>query len=54
MQGESRVILPVWIWKQAKDKAHFKELVAHYMRRYPNYKVIEIGKYYAICRIHRF
>lgn len=53
MQGRSRVILPKWIWEKAKDKAHFKELEAHYMRHYPGYKVVEIGKYYAICEIYR-
>lgn len=53
MHNRSRVILPEWIWKEAKDKAHFKELVATYMRRYPGYKVIKIARHYAICEIGR-
>lgn len=53
MRGKSRVVLPVWIWNQAEDKAHFKQLVAGYLRRYPGYEVVEIGRYYAICLIHR-
>lgn len=51
MQDRSHVVLPQWIWTEAKDKAHFKQLVAGYMRRYPGYEVVEIHKHYAICRI---
>ncbi|MGY0692947.1 hypothetical protein ACW2QC_09190 [Virgibacillus sp. FSP13] len=49
MLERTRVILPRWIWDIAEDKEHFKQLVSSYMTRYPGYKVIEIGKYYAIC-----
>lgn len=45
----TRIILPRWIWKEAKDKEHFKQLISWYMQRYPNYKIIELGKYYAVC-----
>ncbi|MBP1971621.1 hypothetical protein J2Z83_003772 [Virgibacillus natechei] len=47
----TKIILPKWIWTQAEDKAHFKQLVSEYLMRYPGYTVREIGKYYAICEI---
>ncbi len=53
MHNRTRVILPQWIWTDAKDKAMFKANLSMYMRRYKGYTVIEVGKYYAICEIHR-
>lgn len=53
MLDKSTVILPEWIWKEAKDKEDFKRLIAWYMQRYPGYRVIEIGKYFAVCEITR-
>lgn len=49
MHELTRVVLPKWIWEEATDKDHFKQLVQQYMYRYKGYKIIEIGKYYAIC-----
>lgn len=47
---QTTVILPRWIWDEAKDKDHFKQLVGEYMKRYPGYEIMKIGKYYAICK----
>jgi hypothetical protein len=49
MHNRSRVILPMWIWTDSKDKAEFKENLSYYMKRYPGYQVVEVHKYYAIC-----
>lgn len=53
MYNTSRVILPKWLWDNAKDKAEFKSNLAYYMQRYPGYRVVKVGKYYAICEIER-
>lgn len=50
MHNRSRVILPKWIWTDSKDKQEFKKNLSKYMKRYRGYEVIEVGKYYAICR----
>lgn len=47
---QTTVVLPKWIWDEAKDKDHFKQLINQYMKRYPNYKIMKLGKYYAICK----
>jgi hypothetical protein len=36
---EIKVLLPRWIWEEAKDIEHFKQLVLTYMQRYPEYIV---------------
>ena len=48
-EPKTYVVLPHWIWDDAQDKEHFKQLVSQYMRRYPGYKIKKLGKYYAIC-----
>ena len=53
MINTSKVILPKILWDKAKDKQELKQLITAYMRRYPDYRVVEIGKYYAICEIGR-
>lgn len=53
MYNTSRVILPKWIWDNAKDNNEFKANLANYMQRYPGYRVVNVGKYYAICEINR-
>lgn len=47
---QTTVVLPKWIWDEAKDKDHFKQLISQYMKRYPNYKIVKLGKYYAVCQ----
>lgn len=44
-----KVLLPVWIWEEARDKDHFINLVLDYMTRYPNYTVKKIKDGFAIC-----
>lgn len=54
MRGKSRVILNSDFWEQAQSKAELKQLIGNYMNKnYPGYRVIEVGKYYAICEIGR-
>lgn len=44
-----KVLLPEWIWEDAQDKDHFKQLVLDYMKRYPNYAVKSVKDRFAIC-----
>ncbi len=44
-----KVLLPRWIWEEAKDKEHFKQLVREYMRRYPELTVKRVTNGFAIC-----
>ncbi len=45
-----KVLLPAWIFQQAGgNNEEIKRFVLEYMRRYPNYKVIEIRGSFAIC-----
>lgn len=47
---QTTVVLPRWIWDEAKDADHFKELISEYMKKsYPGYKIKRLGRYYAIC-----
>jgi len=48
-----RIILPKWIWDNATNNDEFKRNLARYMKRYHNYRVTKVGKYYAICVIER-
>lgn len=45
----SKVLLPAWIWEEAKDQNHFKKLVLDYMRRYPEYSIKSVIGRFAIC-----
>lgn len=47
--GTRKVVLPRWIWEQAKDKEDFKRLVLQYMERYPDYSVKSVKDGLAIC-----
>lgn len=44
-----KVLLPPWIWEEAQNEKHFKELVLDYMKRYPHYKVIKVEGRFAVC-----
>jgi hypothetical protein len=48
-QVSYKILLPKWIWEEAKDKEHFKQLVLQYMRRYPEYTVKSVKDGFAIC-----
>lgn len=49
MQVKTTVVLPGWCWDNAKDKQELKMNISEYMKRYPGYRVLKIGKHYAIC-----
>ena len=49
MQVPYRVLLPQWIWEEARNTEEFKRLVLEYMKRYPEYKVLRVKGMYAIC-----
>lgn len=45
-----KVLLPKWIWEEAQNEVHFKQLVLQYMQKsYPYYKVIKVKEKFAIC-----
>lgn len=45
----SKVLLPAWIFQQAKDNDEIRRLVLQYMQRYPNYRVIKVSGSFAVC-----
>lgn len=54
MQNKSKVILSKKFWDKAQSKEELKQLIGNYMAVcYPDYTVIEVHKYYAICDIGR-
>lgn len=54
MHNQSTVILAKKLWDESDSKAELKRKIGVYMsRNYPGYRVIKIGKYYAICDIGR-
>lgn len=53
MLNQSKVLLPAWIFEQAKDTNHLKQMVLDYMKRYPGYRVLKVKGRLAICEIPR-
>ena len=50
LEYRSNVLLPRWIWEEARDKQQFKQFVLQYIRKnYPHYKVIKINGHFAVC-----
>ncbi|WP_231594053.1 hypothetical protein [Cytobacillus firmus] len=47
--NKTNVLLPAWIWEEARGKEHLKMLVLEYMRRYPDYKVKGVKNGFAVC-----
>lgn len=47
--NHTNVLLPAWIWEEAKDKQHLKKLVLEYMQRYPEYTVKKVKDRFAVC-----
>jgi len=45
------VLLPKWIWNNATNNDEFKANLAKYMQLYPNYRVVKVKKYEAICEM---
>ena len=54
MTAKSRVVLNPKFWEKAQSKKELKQLISNYMAvAYPDYRVVEVHKYYAICEINR-
>lgn len=54
MRGKSRVLLAEKLWTESESKQELKQNISLYMaKNYPEYTVLEIHKYYAICDIGR-
>jgi len=53
MYDKINVRLPEWIWEQAQDKEHLKQLVIQYMRKYPDYTILKVKGKFAVCQINR-
>jgi hypothetical protein len=49
IEFKTNVVLPAWIFVQAKDKEHLKKLVLDYIRKYPDYTVKKIKNGLAVC-----
>ena len=50
INDERKVLLAKKLWDISKDKQELKENIGRYIATaYPDYKVIEVHKYYAIC-----
>ncbi len=49
----SKVLLPAWIFQQAKDNDEIRRLVLQYMRRYPNYRVLKVSGSFAVCEMEQ-
>jgi len=46
----TKVLLPAWIFEQAEDEQHLKQLVLEYMRpRYPYYRILKVEGQFAVC-----
>jgi len=49
-----KVLLAKKLWDKSKNKQELKENIGRYMAvAYPDYEVVEVHKYYAICEIKR-
>lgn len=52
MRGKTRVILAKKFWAESKNKQELKQRIGAYMsKNYPHYRVVEVGKYYALCEV---
>ncbi|WP_312130821.1 hypothetical protein [Lysinibacillus capsici] len=45
----TKVLLPAWIFEQAKDNDEIRRWVLQYMQRYPNYRIVKVSGSFAIC-----
>ncbi|UKJ44316.1 hypothetical protein [Lysinibacillus sp. ACHW1.5] len=44
-----KVLLPAWIFQQAKDNDEIRRLVLQYMTRYPNYRIVKVSGSFVVC-----
>lgn len=49
MHNTSRVLLPLWVFKDNSRKEVIEEHLKDYMKRYPEYVVLEVKNGFAIC-----
>ncbi|MED2940683.1 hypothetical protein [Cytobacillus horneckiae] len=50
MNNQTNVVLPAWIFEQAKDKEELKRLVVAFIKpRYEGYTIKKITKDFAVC-----
>ncbi|HDR7790332.1 hypothetical protein ACU82A_30550 [Bacillus cereus] len=50
-KNQSKVVLPTWVWKGARNEKEAKEKAIEYITpdRYPGYKIIKIQGDIAVC-----
>ncbi|BCC74179.1 hypothetical protein BCJMU51_p2034 (plasmid) [Bacillus cereus] len=50
-KSQSKVVLPAWVWKGARNEKEAKEKAIEYITpdRYPGYKIIKIQGDIAVC-----
>ncbi|WP_176547815.1 hypothetical protein [Bacillus thuringiensis] len=50
-KNQSKVVLPKWVWKSARNEKEAKEKAIEYITpdRYPGYKIIKIKGGIAVC-----
>lgn len=50
-KNQSKVVLPAWVWKGARNEKEAKEKAIEYITpdRYPGYKIIKIQGDIAVC-----
>ncbi|EJR71407.1 hypothetical protein [Bacillus cereus] len=50
-KNQSKVVLPMWVWKGVRNEKEAKERAIEYItpNRYPGYKIIEIQGDIALC-----
>lgn len=50
-KNQSKVVLPVWVWKGARNEIEAKAKAIEYITpdRYPEYKIIKIQGDIAVC-----
>ncbi|WP_179864221.1 hypothetical protein [Bacillus cereus] len=50
-KNQSKVVLPSWVWKGARDEKEAKAKAIEYITpdRYPGYKILKIKDGIAVC-----
>ncbi|MCB4848568.1 hypothetical protein LHW04_26275 [Bacillus tropicus] len=50
-KSQSKVVLPAWVWKGARNEKEAKEKAIEYITpdRYPGYKILKVKNGIAIC-----
>ncbi|WP_180226787.1 hypothetical protein [Bacillus cereus] len=50
-KNQSKVVLPMWVWKGVRNEKEAKERAIEYItpNRYPGYKIIKIQGDIALC-----